>query len=239
MNAASGNPARRRPRWGTLALVVLFHLLVLAGLVQAFAPNFTSQAVHSAASMLVTVTTREVPPPPSASPKPDEGASAAKGKKAKPKPVSAPKQTIPVKPTAVPPVASTGTQTQSGASAAGAGTGGGGEGVGTGSGNSGSGPGSGVATKPVLISGSIQAAKDFPIPPGGREERIGRSVIIAITVGTDGVPTACRTYRSSGLPETDRRTCELAMERLHFRPAMNARGEPVVATFYWEQRFFE
>jgi hypothetical protein len=29
------------------------------------------------------------------------------------------------------------------------------------------------------------------------------------------------------------------MERLRFRPATNAGGEPVVATFYWQQRFFD
>jgi hypothetical protein len=28
------------------------------------------------------------------------------------------------------------------------------------------------------------------------------------------------------------------MERLRFRPATNAAGEPVSATFYWQQKFF-
>ena len=228
---------RRKPRWGTLALVLGFHALVLIGLARAFAPNIASEAIDRVAS-IVTVTTREEPLP--APPKPDLGAKAEKGKKAKPRPVSAPKKTLPVKPIERPEVASSGSEDKSGASAAGAGTGGGGEGVGTGSGDSGSGQGSGRATEPVLISGSIEgSAKDFPVPPGGREERIGRSVIIALTVGADGVPSACRTYHSSGLPETDAATCRLALERLRFRPATNARGEPVVATFYWQQRFFQ
>jgi protein TonB len=236
MDVAARFLTRRRPRWGTLALVLGFHVLVLIGLAQAFAPNLTSETIDRVAS-IVTVTTREEPP--RAPPKPDQGAKAEKGKKAKPKPVSAPKQTLPVKPVELPEVASSGSEDNSGASAAGASTGGGGEGIGTGSGDSGSGQGSGRATKPVLTSGSIEgSAKDFPVPPGGREERIGRSVIIALTVGTDGVPSACRTYRSSGLPATDAATCRLALERLRFRPATNARGEPVVATFYWQQRFF-
>lgn len=228
----------RRPRWGTLGLVIVFHLAVLAGLVRVFAPDFTAQTVWQAASMFVTISTRDQPAP-TASPMPSAGAAAAEGKKAVPRPIPAPKQTVPVEPTQAPPVASTGTQDRSGASAAGEGTGGGGQGAGTASGNSGNGPGNGVATKAVLISGSISAARDFPIPPGGREARIGRSVIVALTVGTDGVPSACRTYRSSGLPETDQRTCELAMQRLRFRPAMDAGGEPVVSTFYWQQRFFD
>jgi protein TonB len=237
MSAAFRPSPRRRPRWGALAVVIVFHLIVLAGLVRVFAPDFTAQAVRQAASALVTVTTREVPPP--VPPAPDEGAAAQAGKKATPKPIPAPARAIPLKPTDAPPIASTGAAADSGASTAGVGTGGGGEGAGTGSGDAGAGQGNGVATKAVLISGAIQSARDFPIPPGGREARAGRSVIVALTVGTGGTPTACRTYRSSGLPETDQRTCELAIERLRFRPATNARGEPVISTFYWQQRFFE
>ena len=40
-------PPLRRPRWGTLALVVLLHLAVLAALVRAFAPDFTARVVGS------------------------------------------------------------------------------------------------------------------------------------------------------------------------------------------------
>ena len=98
--------------------------------------------------------------------------------------------------------------------------------------------GGGTAAKAVHISGEISNARDYPIPEGGREARIGKSVIIALTVGTDGKPSACRVYRSSGLPETDQVTCRLALERLRFRPAMNGRGEPMVSTFYWQQRFY-
>jgi protein TonB len=230
-------PPRRRPRWGVLALVAALHVLVIAGLVRVFAPDFTAQAVRQVTSVLVTVATRESPPP--ATPTPDAGAAASEGKKATARPVSAPPQPVPVRPTPAPPVASTGTQAQSGASVAGEGSGGGGEGIGTGSGSAGSGQGNGVATKAVLISGSIDAAKDFPIPPGGRAARVGRAVIVALTIGTDGVPGACRIYRSSGFPETDQRTCELATQRLRFRPATNGRGEPVASTFYWQQRFFD
>lgn len=240
MSAVSRFLPNRRPRWGTLALVALFHLVVITGLVRVFAPDLAVQAMRQAASIFVTVTTREEAVPTSTPrPKRDVGGSAPPAKKAKPLPISAPKQAIPVEPPEAAAVASTGNEIRTGASAAGAGTGGGGEGRGTGSGNSGAGQGNGAVTKPVLISGAINGAKDFPIPPGGREARIGRSLIVALTVGTDGVPGACRIYRSSGLPETDRRTCDLAMERLRFRPATNADGEPVVGTFYWQQRFFD
>ena len=66
----------------------------------------------------------------------------------------------------------------------------------------------------------------------------GKAVILALTISPDGRAAACRIYRSSGLPETDAVTCRLAMERLRFRPATNAAGDPVSATFYWQQKFF-
>ena len=227
MGAAFRLSPPRRPRWGTLAVVALFHLLAIAGLVRVFTPDLARQAARQMGAVLVSVTMRKALPP-AAPAKPDAGASAAEGRKAAALPMSAPSPLVRLEPAAVPPVASTGAQAQSGA----------GEGAGAGSGASGSGQGGGLAAKAVLISGAIDAAKDFPIPPGGREARIGRAVIIALTVGIDGVPTDCSVYRSSGLPDTDERTCDLAMQRLRFRPATNARGEPVVSTFYWQQRFF-
>ena len=59
----------------------------------------------------------------------------------------------------------------------------------------------------------------------------------ALLVGTDGLPRRCRVFRSSGLPDTDARTCDLAMARFRFEPARNARGQPIEAEYGWEQRF--
>ena len=66
----------------------------------------------------------------------------------------------------------------------------------------------------------------------------GKSVILALSISPEGRATACRIHRSSGLPDTDAVTCRLAMERLRFKPATNAVGDPVTATFYWQQKFF-
>jgi len=228
--------ARRRPRWGTLMLVVAGHLLVGAALIRAFAPQFPAQAIEAVGS-LVTVTIT-APPEPTPSTEPDPGAAGEEGRKATPREAQAPAARIPVRPTPVPRASSTGSANASGAHEQDSGTGAGGDGLGTGSGAGGGGQGSGAASKPVLVSGAIDDARAYPIPEGGRGERIGKKVIIALTVDTDGRPNACRTYRSSGLPETDAVTCRLAIERLRFRPATNARGEPVVGTFYWQQRFF-
>jgi protein TonB len=234
-NASSrpGYRAPRRPRWGTLALVVAGHLIVGAGLIRAFAPQFPAQAIEAVGSLVTVTITAPPEPTPSPNPQPDSGAAGEEGRKAQ-----APAVRIPVRPTPIPRASAAGSTNASAAREQGESTGAGGEGAGTGSGTGGTGQGSGAAAKPVLISGAIDDARAYPIPEGGRKARIGKTVIIALTVGTDGRPSACRTYRSSGLPETDAITCRLALERLRFRPATNAGGEPVVGTFYWQQRFF-
>lgn len=232
-----GPAIRRKPRWGTLTLVVLFHLVVIAGLGRAFAPEFTSHVVEQAVAVLnVTITAPEDEP--SASPVPGEGAAAAEGDKAKPREIAAPPKAIPKKPTEAPPVSGSGAENASGASA-GSGTGAGGEGSGTGSGNSGNGQGNGGARTLEKIAGDINSARDYPVPPGGREARFGTSVTIALTVGPDGRPTACRIVRASPLPDTDAITCDLAMKRFRFRPATDRDGNPVSATYGWRQEFRE
>ncbi|KPL69428.1 energy transducer TonB [Erythrobacter sp. SG61-1L] len=238
MEQMPGKSPRRRPKWGTLALVVLFHLLVIAGLARAFAPSFTAQVVEQAASVLtVTITApSEEPPAPTASPEPDEGAAAPQGKQAKPREVSAPPAQIPVKPTAAPPVSSTGSENQSGARDEGEGTGAGGEGSGTGSGASGSGQGNGGARKLEKLAGDINSAKDYPKKT--RDLRIGHSVTIQLTVGTDGLVKDCKVVEPSPDTQADAITCSLARERFRFNPATNARGEPVVGQYRWRQRWF-
>lgn len=237
MRGPGMEPVRKpRPRWGTLALVIAGHLLVGTALIRAFAPDFPAQAVEAVGS-LVTVTIT-APPEPVPSAAPDAGAAGEAGTRATPRDANAPKAPIPVRPKPIPRASSTGAADSAGARDEGAGTGAGGAGTGTGSGAGGGGQGGGAATKPVHIGGAIDKARDYPVPEGGREARIGKSVIVALTVGTDGRASACRVYRTSGLPETDQVTCRLALERLRFRPATDARGEPVVGTFYWQQRFF-
>ncbi len=216
---------KRKPRWGTLLLVGALHVLALAGLIRVFAPDFTARVVERARS-LVTVTVRTPPPP---APKPDEGAVAEEGKKATPREVAVPEVTRP--PTVpAPRASSTGSANASGAGARGQGAGAGGEGMGTG--------GGAAVTRPVKIAGDINDARDFPIPPGGRQVRLGHSVTIAMTVGADGRASHCRVVAPSPDPVADRLTCELAIERFRFRPAMDADGNPVPATYGWRQSWF-
>ena len=231
--------APNRTRLGVLLLVALLHLAAILGLIRAFAPDFTQKAVDRVLSTFTVTITASPPPPPPPAPEPQAaGAQGEVGKQAVPSAAKAPLPKVPIAKAPAPRASSTGSAVTSGANNQGTGTGAGGSGEGTGSGGAGSGQGSGGATKAVHISGQISNARDFPLPPGGREARIGKSVILALTVTPSGRATACRVYRSSGFPETDARACSLAIERLRFKPATNAAGEPVASTFYWQQKFF-
>ena len=224
----------RRPRWGTLLLVVLLHLVALAGLVRVFAPDFTASVVERAASLATVTITASPEPEPAA--EPDQGAAGAEAPAATPREVSAPEAPL-SRPSPVPRVSSAGAENASGAGEQGAGTDAGGQGEGPGSGGEGSGRGGGA--RPLeLISGGIDNARDYPTPPGGRRIRRGHDVVIELTVGTDGRVSACRITDPSPDPEADAITCRLATERFVFRPRLDDAGQPVVGIYRWRQRWF-
>ena len=233
---------RRRPSLPLIAVIVLAHAAALYGLARALVPDVTASAV---AQVVSAFSVSEPPPPPPPPPpenpsEPDRGAAGDPGREAVARPVAVPSPKIEVRrdPPA-PRAASTGIASLSGAAAAGEGTGAGGEGEGTGSGTGGDGRGSGAAaTRPVLVSGTIDNARDFPVPSGGRAARRGTQVIVRVTVGTDGRARDCSVYRASPDPEADRITCQLVETRLRFRPATDAEGRPVPAPFYWRQQWF-
>lgn len=226
---------RKRPDTRIIALIALLHLGAFYLLIRALAPDTVGRVERSVVSAVtVTVTTPEPEP---TEPEP-EGAQGDPGREAVPAPVTAPPQERPLRrdPPA-PRTASTGTAETSGATDEGQGTGRSGEGSGTSSGPGGSGQGGGAATKPVLTR-AITDASAFPVPPGGRQARIGQSVIVRLTVSAQGRATRCSIYRPSPFPETDAAVCRLAIEQLRFEPARDASGNPVDATFYYQQRFF-
>jgi protein TonB len=244
--ADEGQAARygTQKKWNlkTLALVIGLHLVVGAGLISAFAPDLPQQALDAAEGALsVTITTppEKLPPPPSPEPEPDEGAQGDPGREAVPQPVTQPSPKIVTRPDPPAPKAtSTGKANTSGANDSGDGTGAAGSGDGTGSGNAGSGQGGGaIASGPSVRSGSIDSARDFPIPPGGREVRFGTQVIVTFTVGVDGRASGCSIARAGPDPETNARVCPLVIERIRFNPAVNQRGEKVPARYAWRQVF--
>lgn len=231
---------RRRPSWALILAIVLLHLAALYGLARALAPDLTAVVQDEVMSAFnVTISAPPDPPPPDNRSEPDEGAQGDPGRRAVAQPVTRLSSQValredPQRPRA----ASTGTASESGAAQAGSGTGAAGPGLGTGSGNEGRGGGGVAVSKPVHISGSIDNARDFPVPEGGRAMRRGTQVIVRVIVGTDGRARACSIYRASPDPEADRITCQLVETRLGFRPATDANGNPVAAPFYWCQQWF-
>lgn len=231
---------KRRLSWPLIAGIVLLHIAALYGLARALAPDMTAAVEREVvAAFNLSPPEPPAPPPPENQSEPDEGAQGDPGRDAVAKPVtSQPPKVRLKKDDPLPRASSTGTANQSGAAAAGDGTGAAGSGLGTGSGNSGSGRGGIAVSKPVHISGRIDNARDFPVPPGGRDARRGTQVIVRVIVGTDGRARDCAVVRPSPDAEADRITCRLVETRLGFRPAIDAQGNPVAAPFYWRQQWF-
>lgn len=231
-----------RIRVGAFVLVALLHLLAVLALIRAFAPDFAGRAIDAVVSTFAVEAPRPAPSPPPAAPPAaaaarPAGAAGAAGRRAVPRAVSAPapRIAVPREPVA-PPVAGAGSADTAGGREAGSGQGAGAAGGGPGSGGSGSGQGGGGGSPAVKIAGDINSARDYPAAT--RDLRIGGQVVIALTVGPDGRPTACRVVRPSRDAEADAITCRLAQARFRFRPATDAAGQPVSATYGWQQRWF-
>lgn len=226
-----------RERLISTLLAVTLHIAVLWLVIHGFGGGTGSVGGQDRPFVLQTIDIPLDPPKPAPSPTtPDPaGASGAEGRKAVAKPIVA-RARVPAKPVPAPPVASTGNADRSGAAAQGQGTGGGGARMGTGSGASGNGSGGGLARKAEKIAGDIRSTRDYPART--QNDRIGKRVVILLTVGTDGRVSDCKVWRASGVPDADAVTCRLATERFRFRPATDAQGRPTEATYGWEQRWF-
>jgi protein TonB len=228
-----------RARAGLIAAIVAFHIALVIGLVRAFGPMLPHLPDDRDLRPVLTATVvADKPPPPAPATRSHlaQGASGAAGRRATADRIVAPVVRLPLPDPIAAPVAGTGSDTRSGASAGGEGTGGASSGAGTGSGGAGNGNGGHfVATKPVKIAGALAEA-DYA--SAGRAKRLGTSVIVLLTVGTDGHVTACRVHQRSGDPDADAVTCRLALERFRFDPARDRNGDPVEAVFGWQQSFF-
>lgn len=229
---ADSQALSRRARAGVLAVLVVVHGLILAGLIVAFAGPLVFTAPNRGDAPIRAITLDQ--PRPADPGKTPSGAAGAAGRRAEADQVIAAPARIETAAPVAPIVAGTGSAAQSGAAAAGEGTGGAASGNGPGSG--GAGNGSGGGTRPEKIAGTLAEA-DYP--KAGRARRIGTAVILILTVGTDGRVRACRVHQPSGDPEADAVTCKLAIERFRFNPARDGAGNPVEDEFGWQQRFFQ
>ena len=237
-----------RDRGGAIAAVVAVHLLLLFMLLH-LSPKMGLPDIQSA--MRVFNLTQQPPPPPpppppqqrqQPRPKEKEGGSAPPNIRSEATPVEAPKPKIVVPP--VPQIAASdtpreGTQaTQGAAPVAEPGTGAGGTGNGTGSGSGGNGTGGGgdggVADPPHLVS-PVLTGRDFSRDLLEQWPR-GATVFLRLRVDARGYVSECAVDRGTGVAAIDSTICNLAHDRLRFRPAVNRKGEAVAGWFGYAQR---
>ena len=125
--------------------------------------------------------------------------------------------------------------TQGAADVRGPGTGAGGTGTGTGTG-SGSGAGGGdggVAYPPRLVSPDLRG-RDFGQELLRQWPR-GAQVFLRLRVDNRGFISECILDRGTGVRTIDSEICNLAYQRLRFRPAVNRAGQPVAGWFGYRQ----
>lgn len=119
----------------------------------------------------------------------------------------------------------------------GPGTGAGGAGTGTGSGNEGNGPGgggdNGVAEPPRLATPVLRGS-DFPREILDQWPS-GATVFVRLRVDSHGYVSECMVDRGTGVARIDSGICNLARERLRFRPALNWSGTAVAGWFGYAQ----
>lgn len=185
------------------------------------------------------------PPPPQLrlqpKPKQKEGGSAPKNIRSEATPVKAPKPEVIVPP--VPQIAASETPrqgtapTQGASDVRGPGTAAGGSGNGTGSGSGGNGPGgggdNGVAEPPHLVT-PVLRGNDFPRELLEQWPR-GATVFLRLRVDARGYVDECTVDRGTGVSSIDSTLCNLAHDRLRFRPALNHGGQAVAGWFGYAQ----
>jgi len=235
-----------RDRSGAIALVAAIH----AGLLFVFLhlSGRIDLADPQAALNVFDVGETPLPPPPppqqrqqQPKPKEREGGSSPKNIKSEATPVVAPKpriETPPAQQIAASETPRQGTAPTQGASnVRGPGTGAGGAGTGPGSGTGGSGPGgggdNGVAEPPHLAT-PVLRGYDFPRdmlsewPPRA-------TIFLRLRIDPRGTVAECLVDRGSGVPTIDRQICNIAHDRLRFRPALNRGGQAVAGWFGYAQ----
>ena len=202
---------------------------------------------RESALRLFDVSEVEPPPPPpavqqqQAKPKEKEGGSAPKNIKSQATPVAAPKPPIvipqPPKITTSETPRQGAEPTQGASNVRGPGTGAGGQGTGTGSGSGGTGPGGGgdggVAYPPRLITSDLRG-RDFGRDLLEQWPR-GAQLFLRLRIDARGYIMECAVDRGTGVAAIDGSICNLAHERLRFRPALNRLGQPVAGWVGYRQ----
>ena len=234
-----------RDRSGAIAAVIAIH----AALLFVFLHMSGKIDFADPQSVLRVFDVGQAPPPPPPpmqqkqrpKPKEKEGGSAPKNIKSEATPVVAPKPRIETPPVQKIAAAETprqgATPTQGASDVRGPGTGAGGVGTGTGSGAGGTGLGgggdNGVAYPPRLVTPDLRG-RDFSNDLLDQWPR-GGQIFLRLRIDPRGYISECAVDRGTGLPAIDSTICNLAHDRLRFRPALNRFGQPVAGWVGYRQ----
>ena len=237
----------RRDRTGVIAVVIAIHALLLFAVIHRWGPNGIAQ-LNDYPPPVSVLDLKQPPPPPPPPPQPrqqakprDEEGGSAPNIKSEATPIKAPEPKVVVPP--LPQIAASKTPregtapTQGAAPVAGPGTGtggsGNGTGTGTGSGSGGGGEG-GVADPPHLVS-PVLTGRDFSRELLDQWPR-GATIFMRLRVDARGYVSECTVDRGTGVAAIDSQVCNLAHDRLRFRPALNRSGQAVAGWFGYAQR---
>jgi len=236
-----------RDRSAAIAAVIAVHAALLLMLLH-LAPKMDAAGVENVLRAFDLTSPPPPPPPPppqqkqQPKPKEKEGGSAPPNIRSQATEVKAPKPKVIVPP--IPQIAASETprhgaeSTQGASDRPGPGTGAGGVGTGTGSGSGGNGPGgggdNGIAEPPHLVT-PVLTGRDFP-PSLIEQWPGGATVFLRLRVDARGTVISCDIIRGSGVATIDGAMCNLAHDRLRFRPALNRSGQPVAGWFGYAQR---
>jgi len=237
---------RAKDRGGAIAAVIAIHAALLLVLLN-ISGRMDLGDEQSVLRVFDVRALQQPPPPPPpqqrAQPKPKqkEGGSAPKNIKSEATPVVAPvpKIRIPTPPViAASETPRQGTApTQGAADVRGPGTGAGGAGNGSGSGSGGNGPGgggdNGVAEPPRLAS-PVLLGRDLPRALLDQWPRRA-TVFLRLRVDSRGYISECSVDRGTGVRAIDSAMCNIAHDRLRFRPALNRSGQAVAGWFGYAQ----
>lgn len=101
--------------------------------------------------------------------------------------------------------------------------------------------GADVAVVPPVPAGVGNPAQWFTsddYPRGAVSAQVSGRVMVRLAIGPDGRAADCRVLNGSGTPALDRRTCEVALRRATYTPALDKNGKPVatwtVVTVAWK-----
>ena len=216
------------------------------GLLLALLSLSSKSEVESAQSALRIIDIRQLLPPPQPRHQPKQSkphvkvaGSSPQNLKSSASPIAAPKpqiripKVLQVEATQTP---RQGTSAIQGASpTTGPGTGAGGTGQGKGAGGSGPGAGgdNGVVAPPRLAS-PVMSGSDFSGDQLSQWPR-GATVFLRLRINPSGYVAECVVDRGTAIATIDGAICNLAHDRLRFRPALNRNGQAVAGWFGYAQ----